>query len=1045
MKGFWNLTSTISLTLCTVFLFVYNYEDVYAVPTTHLCRPEQRDALLQFKNEFEVRNSSFPYNSSFSYKVKSESWANNTECCNWKGITCDPKSGEVIELDLSSRNLGGQLHSVSSLQTLNYLTTLDLSGNDFSGHIPSSIGDLSNLTFLDLSDNRFSGQIPSVIGNLSHLTHLVFQSNQISGQIPIALLNLTELSTLLLGKNQFTGRIPHNITSLSKLSSFDGSTNSFTGALPSSLFTLPSMDTVHLSDNQLNGILDLGNISTPPKLRVLYLGNNNLTGPISSTISKLINLGVLDLSHYKIQGPIDLRIFSHLKKLRHLDISYMSTTTKIDLNDILTPLDILSLSCFKRLDGLVLSGNHVSVTNKSPISDRPSQLLTDLYLSGCGITEFPEFIRPQNLQRLDLSNNKIKGKVPGSLWTLTYLYYLNLSNNSFTGFENATTHGLKFRIPMFLFASDNNFTGNIPSFICDLYVSMLDLSNNNFSGLIPRCINFKDFLFHLNLRQNRLHRGLPENIFENLRTLDVGHNQLTGKLPRSLIHFSSLEVLNVESNFFNDTFPFWLSSLPQLKVLVLRSNAFHGPMHTTSFPKLQIIDISHNHFNGALPSDYFVKWSAMSSLGSIYYQPDEKYMGNSYYHDSVVLMNKDDLVESAIPLPFSDLVDTALDLLKRNNVSAAIFAPGWVYETAQPPNFHTAQNKWWSLVEKSWGIVQTYPQVLPFYSDFNQGFGYHVSLEGRQLSDAPWYNISCQSLQPLLEFKEDNTDIIQVTVDAGEASYNRGGNTVFNGRLDGDVNFTARLFKPLLHLSSSPITMSYSVKSDETSKLGLLLCFSSPSRETKSILVAPQEPIPRFDHVFLKCLVTSKQTISVWTVHEASLVMDGHTLTEISAFCYIPENSTKTSEYVALLGHISIKDHHVQLQQNLVSLPLPSSWIIEAHNIELITGNSGSKILRVKLEWRQTQLEDSVLPVYNVYAENVKSTGALRSRKVLEKPRSERVFLGISHVPAYYVSELVVDSDVKGVSFVVQPCGLDGSWRKLDDSPNFLVDFEGLL
>ncbi|CDY36294.1 BnaA01g31240D [Brassica napus] len=605
MKGFWNLTSTISLTLCTVFLFVYNYEDVYAVPTTHLCRPEQRDALLQFKNEFEVRNSSFPYNSSFSYKVKSESWANNTECCNWKGITCDPKSGEVIELDLSSRNLGGQLHSVSSLQTLNYLTTLDLSGNDFSGHIPSSIGDLSNLTFLDLSDNRFSGQIPSipsvignlshlthldlsvnhlsgqipsVIGNLSHLTHLVFQSNQISGQIPIALLNLTELSTLLLGKNQFTGRIPHNITSLSKLSSFDGSTNSFTGALPSSLFTLPSMDTVHLSDNQLNGILDLGNISSPPKLRVLYLGNNNLTGPISSTISKLINLGVLDLSHYKIQGPIDLH--------------------------------------------------------------RPSQLLTDLYLSGCGITEFPEFIRPQNLQRLDLSNNKIKGKVPGSLWTLTYLYYLNLSNNSFTGFENATTHGLKFRIPMFLFASDNNFTGNIPSFICDLYVSMLDLSNNNFSGLIPRCINFKDFLFHLNLRQNRLHRGLPENIFENLRTLDVGHNQLTGKLPRSLIHFSSLEVLNVESNFFNDTFPFWLSSLPQLKVLVLRSNAFHGPMHTTSFPKLQIIDISHNHFNGALPSDYFVKWSAMSSLGSIYYQPDEKYMGNSYYHDSVVLMNK---------------------------------------------------------------------------------------------------------------------------------------------------------------------------------------------------------------------------------------------------------------------------------------------------------------------------------------------------------------------------------------------------------------------
>ncbi|KAL0719671.1 hypothetical protein Bca4012_068995 [Brassica carinata] len=388
-------------------------------------------------------------------------------------------------------------------------------------------------------------------------------------------------------------------------------------------------------------------------------------------------------------------------------------------------------------------------------------------------------------------------------------------------------------------------------------------------------------------------------------------------------------------------------------------------------------------------------------------------------------------------------VNTALDLLKRNNVSAAIFAPGWVYETAQPPDFHTAQNKWWSLVEKSWGIAQTYPQVLPFYSDFNQGFGYHVSLEGRQLSDAPWYNISCQSLQPFLEFKEDNTDIIQVTVDAREASYNGGGNIVFKGRLEGDVYFTARLFKPHLYLSSSPITISYSVKSDETSKLLLLLCFSSPSHET-SILVAPQEPIPRSDHMFLKCLVTSEQTVTEWTVHEASLVMDGYTLTEISAFCYRTENSTKTSEYVALLGHISIKDHHIQLQQNLVSLPPASSWVIEAHNIELVPGESGSKILRVKLEWRQKQREDSVLPVYNVYAENVKSTDVLRPRKVLEKPRSESVFLGVSHVPAYYVSELVVDSDVKGISFVVQPCGEDGSWTKQDDSPNLLVDLDGL-
>lgn len=35
----------------------------------------------------------------------------------------------------------------------------------------------------------------------------------------------------------------------------------------------------------------------------------------------------------------------------------------------------------------------------------------------------------------------------------------------------------------------------------------------------------------------------------------------------------------------------------------------------------------------------------------------------------------------------------ALDVLKNDGVSAAIFAPGWIYETNQPPNFQTAQNQ----------------------------------------------------------------------------------------------------------------------------------------------------------------------------------------------------------------------------------------------------------------------------------------------------------------------------------------------------------------
>jgi len=38
-------------------------------------------------------------------------------------------------------------------------------------------------------------------------------------------------------------------------------------------------------------------------------------------------------------------------------------------------------------------------------------------------------------------------------------------------------------------------------------------------------------------------------------------------------------------------------------------------------------------------------------------------------------------------------VNVALDLLRKSDVSAAIFAPGWVYETKQAPDFETAQNR----------------------------------------------------------------------------------------------------------------------------------------------------------------------------------------------------------------------------------------------------------------------------------------------------------------------------------------------------------------
>ncbi|XP_010430543.1 PREDICTED: receptor-like protein 12 [Camelina sativa] len=667
MKGSWNSTTIIiPFTLFSlIFLFISKCQDVFGVPTEHLCHPGQRDALLELKKEFEIKKPC----SDGALPPKTESWANHSDCCYWEGITCNPKSGEVIELDLSRGCLQGRFHSNTSLfrvQNLPFLTTLDLSYNYFSGHIPSSIENFSHLTTLDLSKNYFSGGIPSSVGNLSHLTfldlsgnefvgempyfgnmnqltNLNVDSNELTGTFPLPLLNLTMLSDLSLSRNQFTGTLPSKMSSLSNLEYFEAWGNAFTGTLPSSLFTIPSLTSIDLRNNQLNGVLDFGNISSPSStLTVLDISNNNFIGPIPRSISNFINLQDLDLSYLNTQGPVDFSIFMNLKSLLLLNLSHLNTTTTIDLNALLS-------SHLNSIYSVDLSGNHVSATTKTPVADH-HQLISQLYLSGCGITEFPELLRSQvNITNLDISNNKIKGQVPGWLWTLPNLIFVDLSNNTFSGFERPTELGPSFITTkpsmQYLVASKNNFTGNIPSSICALRsLITLDLSDNNLNGSIPHCMgNLKSTLSFLNLRHNRLGGGLPKNIFKSLRSLDVGHNQLVGKLPRSFIHLSTLEVLNVENNRLNDTFPSWLSSLKKLQVLVLRSNAFHGPIHHASFRTLRIIDLSRNHFSGTLPSNYFVNWNAMSSLGGNE-DPSSKenYLGDSfrYYHDSMVLTNK---------------------------------------------------------------------------------------------------------------------------------------------------------------------------------------------------------------------------------------------------------------------------------------------------------------------------------------------------------------------------------------------------------------------
>ncbi|CAN1190452.1 Receptor-like protein EIX2 [Linum perenne] len=115
----------------------------------------------------------------------------------------------------------GQIKAYSTI--LNYVRSIDLSWNNFSGEIPKQIANLVALHYLNLSHNSFSGSIPGNLDAMASLESLDMSENQLSGPIPSGMASLTFLNHLNLSYNNLSGRIP----SSTQLQSFDPS--SFVG------------------------------------------------------------------------------------------------------------------------------------------------------------------------------------------------------------------------------------------------------------------------------------------------------------------------------------------------------------------------------------------------------------------------------------------------------------------------------------------------------------------------------------------------------------------------------------------------------------------------------------------------------------------------------------------------------------------------------------------------------------------------------------------------------------------------------------------------
>ncbi|GKV15106.1 hypothetical protein SLEP1_g25907 [Rubroshorea leprosula] len=564
-------------------------------------------------------------------------------------------TSSLEHLSLSSCDLQGnfpnQVFQLPSLQPLDLSQNYNLGGNLLESNRSST------LEYLNLANTNFSGELPHSIGNLKFLKKLNLDSCQFYGSIPRSLANLTELTDLSLDANNFgdlhnncfTGPIDHVEMPNLILQQVYLSNNEISGSIPSSFFDLVNLTNVDLSSNNLSGtitanmlsklvnlwdldlsdnsFLSLSNNGTAvnysfPNLRSLNFSSCNIH-KFPSFLSKAESLRELDISNSEISGSIPSSFFD-LVNLTSVDLSSNNLSGSITAN---------MLSKLVNLWDLDLSDNSLlSLSNNGTAVNYSFPNLWSLKFSSCNIHKFPSFLRKaKSLRELDISKNNIFGQIHKweiegmSLDTLNLSYNFLTSIDSF-GFGNLETIDLRSNLlqdslPILsttwystqqLFISGNDLNGEIPSSYCNMTsLGVLDLAYNSLGGKIPKCLGNLRNLAFLDLRMNNFHGRIP-NSFVNkseLRTLTLNGNQLEGLLPRSLINCSNLEILDVGNNNLNDTFPDWLGVLPSLKVLILRSNGFHGVINNSMpvfyFPQLRIIDVAKNDFMGLLPSNYF--------------------------------------------------------------------------------------------------------------------------------------------------------------------------------------------------------------------------------------------------------------------------------------------------------------------------------------------------------------------------------------------------------------------------------------------------------